>query len=478
MNTSILRTHLIANITMRFFKLHGWSIRHITINLVRCRSFSVKTGARFSFLCGQPIHATHPHLIGPNELTPGVSADEYASRCAQLAAVLPVHSLVVLIGARMAYKTSSSFYVFHQHPNFFYMTGINEPCAVFIMERDHSASGYKSYLFVRSKDPNDERWEGPRMGVEVARHLFCVDQVYDLNEADHFLSQCMRRASQIYADIPWKTGAVPAQHRSCASTILDKLCERLHSQSIQSIAPWIHRLREIKSPAELALMKQAASRSADVFNIIMQTPVETEALLWAKLSYELKIRNCEEAYVPVIGGGQNALIIHYTLNNMPLRKGDIVLVDAGGEYGNYVTDISRTWPVNGVFSPAQKDLYQAVLNVQKACIQFCSEAHAISLDVIHEYSVQLLKEELTQLGFDITYSDLRNILYPHYIGHQIGLEVHDCSELPRGVPLKENQTITIEPGIYVPDLPRFPKHFRGLGIRIEDSILIVLILDI
>ncbi|KAG4305490.1 hypothetical protein PORY_001046 [Pneumocystis oryctolagi] len=421
--------------------------------------FSIHSAIHRSFY-GQITHITHPHLIKPTDLTPGISAEEYSCRRSRLATFLPPNSLVVLIGACLKYKTASSFYTFHQYPNFFYLTGVNEPWTIFIMERDSSVSGFQSYLFVRDKDPVVERWEGTRTGV------------YDLREVDHILSRCIRNASQIYIDYPLKASTAPARPDPDISSIFDKCCEYLESYSTLSITPWIHQLREIKSPAEIKLMKHAACNSAAAFNIVMQTPVKTERVLWAKLLYEFKTRDCEEAYVPVIAGGQNALTIHYTMNNMPLREGDVVLVDAGGEYANYVTDISRTWPVNGVFSAAQKDLYQAVLNVQKACIELCSEERAVSLDMIHQHSIQLLKEELKWLGFNISYSDLYHILYPHHIGHQIGLEVHDCSESPKGQLLKENQTITIEPGVYVPNLFKFPKHFRGLGIRIEDSILV------
>ncbi|KAG5519312.1 hypothetical protein PMAC_001937 [Pneumocystis sp. 'macacae'] len=435
-------------------------VRHPT----QCTNLSTHFIIKRTFY-GQSTHITHPHLIGPNDLTPGISISEYTCRRARLAASLPPNSLVVLIGACLKYKTASSFYIFHQSPNFFYLTGVNEPWTMFIMERDNSTSGFQSYLFIRDKDPTVERWEGPRTGVEAAKTFFSMDKVYDFREASHILSQCIQYASQIYVDYPLRPSIAPGRLEPKISTVLDKCCELLESYSTLSIVPWIHQLREIKSPAELKLMKYAASSSAAAFNIAMQIPVKTERLLWAKLQYEFKIRDCEEAYVPVVAGGKNALIIHYTMNNMQLRKGDFVLVDAGGEYANYVTDITRTWPINGVFSAAQKDLYQAVLNVQKACIQLCSEEHHISLDMIHQHSILLLKEELKCLGFQISYSKIILTVY-------LGLEVHDCSESLRGKLLKENQTITIEPGIYIPDLPQFPKHFRGIGIRIEDSILV------
>lgn len=177
------------------------------------------------------------------------------------------------------------------------------------MERDNSASGFQSYLFIRDKDPAIERWEGLRTGVEAAKTLFSIDNVYDFQEADHILSQRMQHASQIYVDYPLRPSIAPGKIDPKISSILNKCCERLESYSTLSIAPWIHQLREIKSPAELKLMKHAACSSAAAFNIAMQIPVTTERLLWAKLLYEFKIRDCEEAYVPVIAGGKVVSIV-------------------------------------------------------------------------------------------------------------------------------------------------------------------------
>jgi len=151
--------------------------------------------------------------------------------------------------------------------------------------------------------------------------------------------------------------------------------------------------------------------------------------------------------------------------------GHLVLVDAGGEYGGYITDITRTWPVNGKFSPAQKDLYQAVLNVQRTCVALCRETANVSLDKLHHIAEHGLKDQLKQLGFDLSGTALET-LFPHHVGHYIGLDVHDSPGYPRTADLKAGQCITIEPGVYVPNDDRWPRHFRGLGIRIEDSVCI------
>lgn len=168
-------------------------------------------------------------------------------------------------------------------------------------------------------------------------------------------------------------------------------------------------------------------------------------------------------------------MIHYVHNTAALSPEDTVLVDAGGEYGFYVSDITRTWPVSGRFSPAQRDLYEAVLRVQRACVKLCRGTEGISLDGIHRAAEAGLREELKELGFErggFGRGDAISELFPHHVGHYVGLDVHDVPGYGRAVPLRKGHCVTIEPGVYVPDDERWPKHFRGLAVRIEDSVCV------
>jgi intermediate cleaving peptidase 55 len=197
-----------------------------------------------------------------------------------------------------------------------------------------------------------------------------------------------------------------------------------------------------------------------------------EADLHAFLDYQFRINGCEmSAYLPVVASGSHALTIHYTRNDDVLRNGELVLVDAGGKFGGYCADISRTWPVDGKFSGPQRDLYQAVLNVNKACIDLCVASNGLSLSDIHRKSEDLLYTELLNAGMNISRSQLRE-LYPHYIGHNLGIDVHDLKTASTLDPLKPNQVVTIEPGVYVPQTDQWPKHFQGIGIRIEDNVVV------
>jgi intermediate cleaving peptidase 55 len=234
----------------------------------------------------------------------------------------------------------------------------------------------------------------------------------------------------------------------------------------------MNRLRAIKSPAEIINMRKAGQASGRAFTAAMGQSYNLEKELGAFLDSMFKLNGCDgQAYVPVIAGGKNALSIHYVRNDDMIKPNDLVLVDAGGEYGGYITDITRTWPNNGKFSPAQRDLYEVILKVQRSCISLCREDAATSLDEIHKIAENGLRDGLNHLGFD-TSGPALDTLFPHHVGHYIGLDVHDSPGYSRKETLVEGHCITIEPGIYVPDSERWPKHFRGMGIRIEDSICV------
>ena len=234
----------------------------------------------------------------------------------------------------------------------------------------------------------------------------------------------------------------------------------------------VNDVRNLKSDAEIANMRNAGLASGRAFTQAMRQSWKKEKDLAAYFDYQFKLNGCDDsAYVPVVAGGRNASIIHYTQNNHLLGTKDLVLVDAGGECGGYITDITRTWPASGKFSSAQRDLYSAVLTTQRHCVSLCRENASLSLDQIHEAAEESLKEQLSLIGFDMS-GEALSTLFPHHLGHYIGLDVHDTPGQSRKAPLQARQCVTVEPGIYVPDTDDYPVHFRGMGIRIEDSICV------
>ncbi|KAK9318101.1 peptidase M24, structural domain-containing protein [Lipomyces starkeyi] len=435
------------------------------------RGYAVQSGF------GQPTFETRPHMLKEGELTPGISALEYHFRRHKLIEQLPVGAAAILVGNELKYRSGAVFYEFHQNPDFFYLSGFNEPRAVMVIEKPFE-NDYTFHLYVQPKDERKELWEGPRTGVDGALEMFNADEAGDIKFIRKYLDDIIARAGSIYMDIAPGNSEIASffhphvRRGTMEVNILELIKHHKKETTLCPLTRIVQSLRAVKSEAELKVMQKAGKISGRAITRAYGRRFTKEADLNAYLDYAFRIGGCEKsAYVPVVAGGKNALGIHYTRNDDILNDGEMVLIDAGGQYGGYCADISRAWPVNGKFTEPQKDLYHAVLNVQKECIKLATTSN--SLESIHRSSVDLFAVELRNIGFDTSLSEINSILYPHYVGHHLGLDVHDCPEQPRRQNLNSGNVITIEPGIYVPvDNPKFPKHFRGIGIRIEDNVYI------
>ncbi|KAK9479644.1 peptidase M24, structural domain-containing protein [Lipomyces japonicus] len=437
---------------------------------------SSRTYATIQTGFGQPTFETRPHLLSEGEITPGISALEYHKRRNDLAEKLPVGAAAIIVGWEIKYRSGAVFYEFHQNPDFYYLTGFKEPKAVMVLEKP-SEGQYIFHLFVQPKNPRKELWEGPRTGIQGALDVFNADEAGDVSRIRSYLDKIITRATSIYMDIPTPDSNFatfflnPTKKESTQNSIVNLLKHHKKFSKTSPLTPIVQSLRAKKSAAELLCMISAGKISSHAINKAYGVRFQKEAELNAFLDYQFKIGGCENiAYIPVIAGGKNALGIHYTRNDDILNDGEMILIDAGGQYGGYCADISRAWPVNGKFTQPQADLYQAILNVQKECIKISTTSN--SLDSIHHASVRLFTTELKNIGFDASISDIENVLYPHYIGHNLGLDVHDIPTVSRQGLLQNGQVITIEPGVYVPEDDRFPKYFQGIGIRIEDNVII------
>jgi len=340
-------------------------------------------------------------------------------------------------------------------------------------EKGTSEVEYTFHLYVRPKDAKAELWDGARSGVQAAQDVFNADETGDINNIGSLLPDVIQSANAVYTDIGYGAKRNAFQRFVAGSEPkVDGLAKVLQNATVKALRPLMNELRVQKSEAELDCMRRAGAISGAVFTEAMRNGYKTEKQLWADLAYGFKTQGLDnDAYVPVIAGGKNALSIHYVRNDDRLHDGELVLVDAGGEYGGYITDITRTWPVNGKFTDAQRDMYDMLLRVQQSCISLCREDADMSLDKLHRVAEDNLRSGLKDLGFDMSRDGL-DVLFPHHVGHYIGLDVHDAPGYPRVDRLKENHCITIEPGVYVPYDDRWPQHFRGLGIRIEDSVRI------
>jgi len=341
--------------------------------------------------------------------------------------------------------------------------------------KSENGEGHIFHLYVREKESKAEIWEGARSGTQAALDVFNADETGDISKLRDILPPILGGASLVYTNTVQE-----ADNASTLSRVFfgsgkktDSFSDLLEARKTRSLRPVINDLRFFKSESEIRNMRKAGLSAAIAHSEVMRRKWESEHQVDAYLEYCMKRNGPGSlAFEPVVAGGQNALSIHYVRNNDALREGDMVLVDGGATYGGYISDLTRCWPVKAKFSGPQRDLYQAVLNVQKSCVALCRESANVSLDKLHDIAEEGLKDQLKQLGFDMSGKGTVESLFPHHLGHYIGLDVHDTAGFSRNVVLKEGNCITVEPGVYVPVNDRWPKHFQGIGIRVEDSVCV------
>lgn len=404
---------------------------------------------------------------------------------------LPEGSVVVSVSAEVKYMSGQIFYKFRQASDFWYLTGFEEPDSAVILQKNSSTRGYHMTLFSTGPDSYREKWDGARTSKDDAVQYFNADAAESITSFPDAFKSLKSDPSFIYIDMPpgMSRRGRPISHKtllkylspssSSARQDLDTLIESISPKRLRSLTPEVAKLRAVKSKSEQTLMRKAADISglAHAKTMRFAAPGMSEHELAAHFEYTCALRGSQRpAYVPVVASGPNALIIHYTSNNQVIREDEMVLIDAGCEYNGYVSDITRTFPAKGTFTTAQAILYNAVLQAQKYLISLCKESASVSLSQIHRESVSSLITELNKIGFNLRgltgVSDLENLLYPHYVGHPLGIDLHESTHFERGAPLKDGNVVTVEPGIYVPPSPIFPKEFHNIGIRIEDEVLV------
>lgn len=444
-------------------------------------------------------------IVATEQLTPGIPKSEYEERRKNLMDRLPDNSVVVAMSGRVKSMSGNIFYKFRQETNFWYLTGFQEPDSAVILEKDASSPrGYKMTMFVQKRDEHNETWNGPRTGLDGAVDIFGADESYELDPAIllHHLKQILPRYTHIYVEPPsqpstprrgsssaaTKAGNILNYLSPPSTTSLDLFAKKSDFDAVvkllgdtrkcHSLAREVERLRFKKSLNEVRVMKRAGWASGEAMAETMGfvRPGVSEAQLQAVFEYNCGLRGSQRpAYVPVVASGANALTIHYVNNDRLVGPDQLVCIDAGGELDGYASDITRAFPSNadGVFSAPQRDLYTAVLNVLKACTALATESQCYTLADLHRRSVDFLRQELKQIGFQLHGGTLERILYPHYIGHWLGIDLHDCASVERTTRLESGVVVTIEPGVYVPYDDAFPKHFHGIGIRVEDDIAVM-----
>ncbi|WP_298624301.1 Xaa-Pro aminopeptidase [uncultured Legionella sp.] len=407
-------------------------------------------------------------------------ANEYKTRRLKLASQLSENSVAIIPAAGELLRNGDAHYRFRQDSDFYYLTGFNEPDALLVIT---SGSDSQSILFNRSRNPAEEQWTGKRLGQDGAINELGMTSAFAINNLEDELPQLLSGKGAVY----FKLGrnSYLEERITEALTILKSQVRKgiKPPESFCDLEPIISEMRLFKSDAELELMRKAASISVHAHQRAMQVcrEMEHEYQLEAELIYEFSRHGCRSvAYDPIVGSGENACILHYTDNNRSLRQGDLVLIDAGGEYENYAADITRTFPVSGTFTPDQKSIYELVLKAQKAGIAAIKPG--LPWNAVQQIIVRILTEGLCELGIlqgdvdELIEKEAYKTFYMHNSGHWLGLDVHDSGQYKinhEWRPLKPGMVLTVEPGLYISaGLKGVDKRWWGIGVRIEDDVVV------
>jgi Xaa-Pro aminopeptidase len=379
-------------------------------------------------------------------------------------------------------------YIFRQDSDFFYLTGFNESEAVAVLAPHHAE--HRFILFVQPKDPEKETWTGYRWGVEGAKEQFGADEAYPIAEMDEKLPQYLEKADRIYYHL--------GRDRDFNQKILSHWQHLLATYPKRGTGPIaiedtnhiLHPLRQVKSPAELEMLRQATAISAAAHNRAREFARvgHYEYQIQAEIEHTFRLHGgMGSAYPSIVASGANACILHYIENNRQIQDNELLLIDAGCAYGYYNGDITRTFPISGKFTAEQRTLYELVLEAQLKAIAAVQPGKPYN--EFHETAVRVLVEGLLDLGLLV--GDIEEIIkeekykpfYMHRTGHWLGLDVHDAGVYKCGEEawqsLQPGHVLTVEPGIYIaPDIkpvegqPEVPERWRGIGIRIEDDVLV------
>jgi len=396
---------------------------------------------------------------------------EYKKRRDALVEGLKKNSLTLLLSAQPKVRSNDTEYPYRQNSNFYYLTGFSEDESALLFVKGDKKS--KCYLFVAKKDKALELWNGKRLGVKKAKQSFDVDGVYEHGELERVFREHLADMRNFYYDF--------SDTQSALSRFVS-LAKGAHTH--RDISKKIAKARLIKSESEIELIRKAVAITTEAHHHAMCSvkSLEHEYELLAEIEYMFKKHGAQsDAYTSIVASANAANTLHYTKNNKRLKKGELILIDAGCEYEYYASDITRTIPASGEFSRAQREIYSIVLDVEKKIIEMIKPG--VLRSELHTRSEELLCEAMVGLG--VLKGSVKKLLkkkkhkryYPHGIGHWMGIDVHDQAPYKtkkgKEYPLEAGMVLTIEPGLYFDkNDKRVPKQYRGIGIRIEDDILV------
>ncbi|WP_122210382.1 Xaa-Pro aminopeptidase [Pseudomonas viridiflava] len=410
-----------------------------------------------------------------------IPKSEYARRRKALMAQMEPNSIAILPAAAVAIRNRDVEHVYRQDSDFQYLSGFPEPEAVVVLIPGREYGEY--VLFCRERNPERELWDGLRAGQEGAIRDFGADDAFPISDIDDILPGLIEGRDRVYSAM----GSHPEFDRHLMEWV-NVIRSKAHlgaqpPNEFVALDHLLHDMRLYKSAAEIKVMRGAAEISARAHVRAMQACLAGlhEFSLEAELDYEFRKGGAKmPAYGSIVASGRNACILHYQQNDAALKDGDLVLIDAGCEIDCYASDITRTFPVSGTFSPEQKAIYELVLKSQYAA--FDAIGPGKHWNQAHEATVQVITAGLVELG--LLQGDVKQLIedeaykafYMHRAGHWLGMDVHDVGEYKVGGEwrvLEVGMALTVEPGIYVsPDNLNVAKKWRGIGVRIEDDVIV------
>lgn len=395
-----------------------------------------------------------------------------AKRAQGSAIIIPAHPEFV--------RNNDVHHLYRQDSNLFYLTGFEEPETILVIRPGLTP---ETILFVRPKDLERETWDGFRYGQEGAEKHFNVDKAYLLSEFNKVIIDLLKPVDRIY--YRWN---ISREFDEKMLHVLDSVRAsqgRTGRGALPVLDSWelIGEQRVIKTERDMELMRKACEISSQGHIAAMKftKPGVNERQIQAVLYHSFLMQGAQrEGYGTIVGSGNGATTLHYVFNDQPCRDGDLVLIDAGAEYQYYTGDITRTWPVNGKFTPVQAKVYQGVLNLEKALIDYVKPG--VPFKSLQEKTVEFLTDMMIDLGLlkgtrqQLVDSLAYKKYYPHGVSHYLGIDVHDTGlHIVGGEPrkLEAGMAFTIEPGLYIPaDDETAPKELRGIGVRIEDNVVV------
>lgn len=413
-------------------------------------------------------------------MSPQISQAQFAHRRAICMAKMPENSLLILAAAPETVRSNDTHFLYRQDSDFWYLTGIDEPEVILVLAPGRKMG--ETLLFCRPENLDRVQWDGPTLTAEQACGVYGADQAFSIDEFSMRLMELMSGRSAVLCPLTGRTDVL----KMIQVVIRDLKCRarrgELAPHTLIDSDMILHSMRLVKDAQEVACLRHAIDVSVQAHQRMMAVCCAgiSEGALEAELMHALLLGACRApAYGSIIAGGDRACILHYVKNNQKLNAGELVLVDAGGEYQGYAADLTRTYPVSGRFTPDQAAVYQLVLKVQEMVI--AAIRPGVTLPQLQEMAVRGLTEGLIVLG--ILSGDLEACIqdqayrpyYMHGIGHWLGLDVHDqCPYQDQEglIALAPGMVLTIEPGLYLAQSQALDARWWGIGVRIEDDILV------